>query len=196
MELRFWGISCIECSHPWLVFRRCCASQHESTAFFKVAQANCVLSLQFGWNTRCCRSGHQVRLWPAGSSLSLYSSRGRSVAGNVRQGRVGHKLSIETGMLILLCAACSLDWLSCFPRVFAGSTVNAVFLLFPLVLNGSLNLSISAVKLSERVSREFCQRARESQIAPFVASTIGPILSVEFDPLVKFREQIDVEPLI
>ncbi|MDQ2950392.1 MAG: glycosyltransferase family 39 protein [Acidobacteriota bacterium] len=103
---------------------------------------------------------------------------------------------IEIGILIALCAACSLDRLWCFPKLFAGSTATAVVLLFPLLLNGCVNLLVGGINISGRISTELLQRVREPQIAPFVKSVEGRILSVEFDPLMKFSGRIDVEPLI
>lgn len=111
--------------------------------------------------------------------------------------KIGSDLNyqIETVLLISLWAACSLDRLQFFPKLFRQDRGWVTLLNIPLLLHVVLNVVLTANVLAARVLMEPQKAAESAALMPYLQPG-GPVLTSQFNALMHSRGCIEVEPLI
>lgn len=111
--------------------------------------------------------------------------------------KIGSDLNyqIETMLLLAMCAACALDRLDYFPKLFRQDRGWVTLLNIPLLLHVVLNLVLTGNVLAARVLMEPQKAAESAALLPYLQAG-GPVLTSQFNALVHSRGHIEVEPLI
>ncbi|HZS51712.1 MAG TPA: glycosyltransferase family 39 protein [Bryobacterales bacterium] len=125
----------------------------------------------------------------AGASMAVLLSTGSKIGADLNY-------QLETMTALALCAGWSLHRLRFFPLCFEKSRSSVTLLQAPLLVYIALNLVMSGRILSDRISQEMRRRQEYAQLRPYLDSAKGPVISVQFDPLVQSGRRLEVEPLI
>jgi hypothetical protein len=102
---------------------------------------------------------------------------------------------MEATLALCICAACALDAVRFFPRVFAGDRGWIPLLQIPLLLYLTLNAILAARTVAERAMLEPVKRTEAAALAPFFGGPGDRVLSSQMDALVHFRGRLEVETL-
>lgn len=103
---------------------------------------------------------------------------------------------LESFVLLSIVAACALSSLDFFRLRAAGDRGWVTLLEIPLLFYLALNAALAGRGLLVRVARETDWRKETRALEPYLAEGRGRVLSVELNPLVPTRGEIEVEPLI
>jgi hypothetical protein len=111
--------------------------------------------------------------------------------------KIGSDLNyqIETMLLLALCAACALDRLEYFPKLFRQDRGWVTLLNIPLLLHVVLNVVLTGNVLASRVLMEPQKAAESAALMPYLQPR-GRVLTSQFNALVHSRGRMEVEPLI
>jgi len=111
--------------------------------------------------------------------------------------KIGSDLNYQVEMMLVLtiCAGVALDRLELFPSLMESRRTWVTLLQLPLLLHVVLNLLLTARTVGERAILETLRREETAALKPFVDRP-GPLYSVQYDSLVHYRGNIQVEPLI
>lgn len=111
--------------------------------------------------------------------------------------KIGSDLNyqIETMLVLVMCAAVSLDRLEFFPSLFAARRTWVTMLQLPLLLHLAVNLLLTARVIAERAILEPFKHRETMAMKPFVDRP-GRLLSGHYDSLIHVGRPIEVEPLI
>lgn len=103
---------------------------------------------------------------------------------------------LESFVLLSIVAACALSHLDFFRLRAAGDRGWVTLLEIPLLFYLALNAALAGRGLLTRVVREVDWREQSRRLEPYLEQQRGRVLSVELNPLVPARGEIEVEPLI
>ena len=111
--------------------------------------------------------------------------------------KIGSDLNyqIETMLLLAVCAACALDRLDYFPKLFRQDRGWVTLLNIPLLLHVVLNVVLTMNILASRVLMEPQKAAESAALMPYLQPA-GRVLTSQFNALVHSRGNMEVEPLI
>ncbi len=129
----------------------------------------------------------------------LYTYAAASLAVLLGTGsKIGADLNyqLETMMALALCAGWSLHRLRFFPLCLEKSRSAVTLLQAPLLVYIVLNFVIGGRILNDRIFQEISRREEYAQLRPYLDSAKGPVISVQFDPLLQSGRRLEVEPLI
>lgn len=102
---------------------------------------------------------------------------------------------IESAVLLVLCACCSLEALRYFELTAAGSKSWVTLLVLPLALYAVQNLRVAVPGLVKRVEREREFARQVEGLRPYLGGA-GRVLSADSNALVQAGRSFEVEPLI
>lgn len=102
---------------------------------------------------------------------------------------------IETSVLLIVCACCSLKALDFFSLLAGGGKSWVTLLILPLALYGVQNLRVASSGLSNRIERETKFRTQVEKSVPYLAGS-GRVLSTDTNVLLRAGRRLEVEPLI
>ncbi len=102
---------------------------------------------------------------------------------------------IETSVLLIVCACCSLRALDLFSLLARGSKSWVTLLILPLAIYGVQNLRVASSGLSNRIEREAKFRVQVEGVRPYLAGS-GRVLSTDTNALLRAGRRLEVETLI
>ena len=111
--------------------------------------------------------------------------------------KIGSDLNyqVEATVALCVCAACALDGLRFFPRVFSSDRGWVPLLQLPLLLYVTLNVALVGRTLLERVVLEPVKHAETAALAPYFREPADHVICTQMDALVHLHPRLEVETL-